>query len=41
MLSLSPKGGSKTQNGRFPSKIALKESLPHSFFLWILLATML
>jgi len=25
-----PKGGSKTQNGRFPSKIALEESLLQS-----------
>jgi len=30
-----PKGGSKTQNGRFPCKIALEESqLQSTFFVW-------
>ena len=39
----TPKGGSKTQNGRFPLKItlALKESLLQSCFMWKLSATKL
>jgi len=38
-----PKGGSKTQNGRFPSKIriSLEESLLRSFLVWKLSATKL
>jgi len=37
-----PKGGSKTQNGRFPSKFALYlKKVCYRVFLWTLLATKL